>query len=75
MKCVDIRTALAELGQPWESLPIRRRRGFSVARSPAVAEEAAWPIDSEPPDFGENREYIERWLAPDANFRKDIEGA
>jgi tRNA(His) 5'-end guanylyltransferase len=75
MKCADIRAALIGLGQPWEGLAVRRRRGFSVARSPATAEEAAWSIDSEPPDFGENRDYIERWLAPEANFRKDIEDA
>jgi tRNA(His) 5'-end guanylyltransferase len=65
MKCDDIKAALAGLGQPWEGLAVRRRRGFSVVRSPAVAEEAAWSIDSEPPDFGENREYVERWLAPE----------
>ena len=74
MKCVDIRAALAELGRPWEGLSTRHRRGFSVVRSPAEAE-AAWSIDSELPDFGENREYIERWLAPEANFRKDTDEA
>jgi len=62
MKCDDVKVALAELGRPWEELPVRRQRGFAVARAPSSRTTSAWTIDREPPVFGEDRAYVGRWL-------------